>query len=181
MLFRSNAKDSVAITGSNYSIGDTVYVNVIGMAGAKTTNTETKIVIQPNSFQNSASFKLDSTANRAYDFVGDSAVTTSDTTADIKLAVKQYVGGFDLGFASPNNTMFVKGTASDYNVADMMSIEGTDFSSAIISVEKASVGDVYIFKTMRGSKTHYGVMKVTAVEKPQGLLADSYITIEYKY
>ncbi len=175
------AKDSVAIVGSNYNLGDTLYVNVIGTAGTKTANTETAIAIQPNTFSNAASFKLDSTANRAYDFVGDSAVTVSDTTADIKLAVTSYTGGFDLGFSSPNSTLFVKGVASDYKVADQMAIAATDFSSAVTSIQNVSVGDVYIFKTMRGTTAHYGVMKVTAVEKPQGVLDDSYITVEYKY
>lgn len=175
------ANDSVPIVGSNYNLGDTLYVNVIGSAGAKTANTETAIAIQPNTFPNAASFKLDSTSMRAYDLVGDSAVTVSDITADIKLAVKLYTGGFDLGFSSPNNTLFVKGMASDYKVADQMAIAATDFSSAVTSVANVSVGDVYIFKTMRGTTTHYGVMEVTAVVKPQGVLDDSYITIEYKY
>ncbi len=175
------ANDSVAIVGSNYNLGDTLYVNVIGTAGTKTANTETAIAIQPNTFPNTASFNLDSTSMRAYDFVGDSAVTVSDTTADIKLATTSYTGGFDLGFSSPNHTLFVKGMASDYKVADKIAIAATDFSSAVISVANVSVGDVYIFKTMRGTTTHYGVMEVTAVEKPQGVLDDSYITIKYKY
>ncbi len=175
------AVDSIPVKGFDYNVGDTVFVKVIGMAAAKTASTETKIVIQPASFQNIGSFTLDSTANRAYDFVGDSAVTTSDSTADISLAVKLNTGGFDLGFVSPNNTMFVKGTASDYSNADIMSIEGTDFSSAVTSVKIVSTGDVYIYKTMRGTKAHYGILKVTGVKKPQGVLADSYITIEYKY
>ena len=176
-----SAKDSVAIVGANYNLGDSLYVNIIGTAGSKTANTETAIAIQPNTFPNTASFKLDSTSMRAYDLVGDSAVTVSDATADIKLAVRSYTGGFDLGFSSPNNTSFVKGMASDYKVADQMAIAATDFSSAVTSVANVSVGDVYIFKTMRGTTTHYGVMEVTAVVKPQGVLDDSYITIEYKY
>ncbi len=176
-----NAKDSIPINGIDYQVGDTVYVNVIGTAGSKTANTETSLVIKPNSYTNMASFTLDSTSMRAYDLVGDSAVTVSDSTADIKLASTSFTGGFVLGFSSPNSTLFVKGVASDYKNADEVAIAATDFSSAVTSVAVVSVGDIYIYKTMRGTTAHYGVMKITKVEKPQGVLDDSYITIEYKY
>lgn len=175
------AKDSVAIVGSDYNLADTLYVNVIGTAGTKTANTVTPIVIEPNTFTNSATVTLDTTANQAYDIVGDSAVMNSDAKADIAFAATTYTGGYYLGFMSPNNTMFVKGTANDYSNADQISIKATDFSSAVTSVKNVSVGDVYIYKTMRGTTAHYGVMKVTAVERPQGVLNDSYITFEYKY
>lgn len=176
-----SAKDSIAIVGADYNLGDSLYVNIIGTTATKTANTETTIVIKPATFANISTFKLDSTANFAYDLVGDSAVSVNSAEADIKLAVTLFTGSFDLGFSSPNSTMFVKGMANDYISADQIAIKATDFSSAVTSVDSVSVGDVYIYKTMRGTEDHYGVMKVTAVEKPQGILADSYITIEYKY
>ncbi len=176
-----NATDSLAIVGADYNVGDSLYINIIGTAGTKTTNSETTIVINPGSYEHLSTFKLDSTANMAYDFVGDSAVSVDSTEADIRLAVTEFTGGFDLGFASPNNTMFVSGTALDYTYADILNIQATDFSAGVTSVDKVSVGDVYIFKTMRGTKTYYGVMKVTAVEKPQGVVDDSYVQISYKY
>lgn len=176
-----NAKDSLAIVGSDYNVGDTLYVNVIGTAGTKTASTATPIVIEPYSLANSGTITLDTTANQAYDLVGDSAVASTDANADIAFAAAKYTGGYNLGFTSPDNTMFVKGTASDYSNADQLTIKATDFSAAVSSVANVSVGDVYIYKTMRGTKAHYGVIKITAVEKPQGVLDDSYITFDYKY
>ncbi len=176
-----NAQDSIPIKGSDYNIGDTLYVNVIGTAGSKTAHTETAVVIGANSYTNVSSFTLGSKLNSAFDLVGDSAISTPNVSADLELTGSYTTSGILLGFTSPNSTLFVKGASSDYTNADKVLISATDFSSAITANNNVSVGDVYIFKTMRGSKAYYGVMKITDIEKPQGVLADSYITIEYKH
>jgi len=162
-------------------LGDTLFVKVTGTAGSKIASTVTDAVIKPNSYSHLATFTLDSTANQAFDLVGDSIVPVGNTSADITLISNSFTGGYTLGFSSPNNTLFVKATAGDYATADKITIDATDFSPAITENNNVSVGDVYIFKTMRGNKPYYGVMKITKVEKPQGELPDSYITIEYKH
>lgn len=176
-----SAVDSIPVKGSDYNAGDSLFVKVTGTAGSKSDSTVTEIVIKPNSYSHLATFTLDSTANQAFDLVGDSIVPVGNASADIALISNSFTGGYTLGFSSPNNTLFVKGTAGDYAVTDKIEIAATDFSSAITENNNASVGEVYIFKTMRGNKPYYGVMKITKVEKPQGVLSDSYITIEYKH
>ncbi len=174
-----NAKDSVAIVGGDYNLGDTLYVNVIGIAGTKTANTVTSIVVEPYSFTKKGSF-TDST-NVAYDLVGDSLTAFPPAGADIQCAISSFIGGYNVGFTSPDNTLFVKGTSSDYADADILTIKATDFSSAVNSVSKVAVDDVYIYKTMRGATAHYGVMKIKAVNQPQNASKNAYIVIEYKY
>jgi len=176
-----NAADSIPIKGSDYNVGDTLFVNVIGTVGTKTASTETAVVIKPNSFSHQSSFEL-STANQAYDFVGDSVVPTGNESADIERTGSYTPTGLLVGFASMQNAEFVLATDADFANADKVAIAATDFSSAVKSVDNVAGGEVYIFRTKRGTGSYfYGIMKITKVDKPQGVLADSYIDIEYKY
>ena len=179
-----NAEDSIPINPSDYNVGDTLFVNVIGTVGSKTAETETEIVIGPVTLNDLASFILDDTTDQAYDFiVGDFvSVSTGGESADIEMTAGYTLNGLKVGFVSNQNAEFVMGTDFDYNNADSLAIYGTDFSAAITSNDNAAGGEVYFFRTKRGSDPYfYGIMKIIKVDKPQGVLEDSYIEFEFKY
>jgi hypothetical protein len=180
--------DSVAISPKALSlqIGDIVHVKVIAYAGAKSAVTETEMVVNPCSYQNENIFKLDTTANMAYDLIEARMIestTEYGDSADVAFSAGYSADGpLKVGFKSPNNAEFIVGTDDDYMVADKISIEEKDFSSAVSAVEDAKPGDVYIYRTKRGSDDYvYGVMKVKKVSKPEGVLEDSCIALQYKH
>jgi hypothetical protein len=179
-----NAVDSIPIDPADYIVGDTLFVNVIGTVGSKTAETETEIVIGPVTLNDLATFILDDTIDQAYDFiVGDFvSVSTGGESADIEMTASYTLDGLKVGFASNQHAEFVMGTSFDYENADSLAIYGTDFSAAITSNDNVAGGEVYFFRTKRGSDPYfYGIMKVIKVDKPQGILEDSYIEFEFKY
>jgi len=178
---------SVPLKELGVKVGDTITVKVTAKAGTKIAETETPMVIAPCSFNNVNQFKLDTTANQAYDLIEARMIestTEFGDSADIVFTAKYPIGGGPVmvGFKSINNAEFIVGTDDDYTIADKIDISTKDFSSSFKSVKDAKVGDIYIYRTNRGSEDYvYGVMKVTLVNKPQGVLEDSSIAIEYKH
>ncbi|WP_153640358.1 hypothetical protein [Prolixibacter sp. NT017] len=181
-----NTSDSIEVKGTDYQVGDTLYVKVTGTAGSKTASSVAPVPIAPYSLANVETFTLDTTSNQAYDLMKARLVDTATAgdSADVQFtAAYPILGGpVEVGFNALNNAQLVKASDEDYKNADMAAIEATDFSGAVTSVPNASAGDVYIFRTKRGTGDYmYGILMVTAVNKPQGVLEDSSIEIEYKY
>jgi hypothetical protein len=180
------AVDSVAVAGADYAVGDTIFVKVTGTAGTKTQSKVAEIVVNPYSFLNEAAFMLDTTTNQAYDLIENRYVESTSEfgdSADIQfVASYPLIGGpVEVGFESNNNAEFIMGTADDYDYGDVNVVETADFSSAVTVVSDVKDGDVFMYRTKRGSGDYvYGIMKV-AVFKPQGVLEDSYLEISYKY
>ena len=164
-------------------MGDTLFINIIGNVGTKSTSVESQIVIAPASFKSLNTFVLDTTTNLAVDLIKNKVVDASagGESADIEFVASYTLNGLEIGFESKQNAEFVLSTNTIYNMADSVSIPETDFSAAIVSVPNAQEGDVYIYRTMRGTDDYsFGIFKVITVDKPQGILEDSYIEIEVK-
>jgi hypothetical protein len=179
-----NAEDSIAITGSNYAVGDTLFVKVTGTVGSKTAETETGLAIGALSVSHMESFKLDNTPDQAFDFIAADYVVTSQAgeNADIEFIASYGTNGLIVGFEANQKAMFVPGTSLEYDAADSLSLINMDFSGAITSDDNVAEGNVYYFRTRRGSGAWFiGILKVAKLDKPQGILEDSYMEIEYKY
>jgi hypothetical protein len=177
-----NAEDSIAITGSNYFVGDTLFVKVTGTVGSKTAETETGLAIGALSVSNMESFKLDNTADQAFDFMEAVFVSQSEESADIQFTASYATNGLIVGFMTDKNAQFVPGTSMDYDAADSLSLINKDFSGAITFDDNVAEENVYYFRTKRGTGAWFiGIMKITTLDKPQGVLEDSYMEIEYKY
>jgi hypothetical protein len=177
------ATDSISFNGSAYNIGDTIYVKVTATAGTKTATTETQLAVGSHSTLKTHTFTLDQTAGMAYDFIDAKFVktTTAVDSADIELTMTPFLGGYSLGFISNQNASFVLATSDDYSNADDLAIANTDFSAAITSVNNLAGGEIYIFRTKRGTGAYsYGIMKVISISKPEGVITDSSIKIEFK-
>jgi len=142
------------------------------------------VVILPVMLTGHASFKLNSEPNRAYDFVDGVYVdaSTAGESADIEFVGAYTNNGVEVGFASYQNAEFVPGTEADFVEADSLTVLNVNYNNAITMNENVSEGEVYFFRTQRGSEPFFfGVMKLTKVDKPQGILEDSVIEIEYRY
>jgi len=179
------ASDSILVVGSDYSVGDTVYFKVKSEAGTLTSESVITMPVKLYTYTDKATFKLDTTANRAIDLIEMAEIedlTTAGDTADIEFAYNNISGGYTLGFVSNNNAEFVAATLEDYRIADVLATEAIDFTGAVNTFVDVAVDDVYVFRTNRsGGDYSYGMIKITAVEKPQGVLNDSYIEFETKY
>lgn len=179
-----SAEDSTGFTGTDYATGDTIYVKLTASTASKSTTKVTMLNVSPYSYENVATFMLDTTTNLAYDFMLQRYVDASvaGDSADIEFyAYYAPGGGLVVSFEAPQKAEFVPATASDYANADVVDIETTNFSSAITDAV-ANAGDVYMFRTQRGAGDYFfGIMKVTKVDKPQGVVEDSYFEIEIKY
>jgi len=179
-----NAEDSIAITGTNYAIGDTLFVNVIGTVGSKTAETETELVIGALSVSNSETFELGATPDQAWDFIAADFVVTSTAgeAADIEFTGSYGANGLIVGFISNQNAEFVPGTSADYDAADSLTLINKDFTGAVKFDDNVAEGNVYYFRTMRtGGNWFIGIMKIATLDNPQGILEDSYMEIEYKH
>lgn len=185
---------TVKINGSNYSIGDTIYVKVTASTAApRTAVSVTKLVVGMYSYPTTTTVKLTpSTTTSIYDLAKRRFIKNVDEVAmldsvDIKYARTDFSGGFTIGFTAPQKAQFVKVTgtpteiATVYSNANAVTTAATDFSSAVTSVADVAVGDVYIYRTQRGSAAYtYGMLKITAVSKPEGVAANSSFTFELK-
>lgn len=181
-----NPEDSLALMGTDYAIDvDTIYVKVTATAGTKTSTKITKLTVVPYTFENVTSVMLDATANLAFDLIEGRYVESTlayGDSADLELTMTSYTGGYSLGFMAYNNAEFIASNVDVYNIADIVSIEATDFTGFVTGYTNLQVGEVYIFRTFRGSDDYsYGILKVTAVEKPQGVMNDSYLEFDVKY
>lgn len=182
-----NAEDSLGFTGTDYTIDDdTIFVKLIATANTKSTTKITKLTVSPYSYENMETFTLDITADLAVDLLEgryvESTVEYGDSADLVFDAAYNGTTGLELYFESTQNAEFVVGTATDYANADIVNIEATDFSAAFTKTTALEAGDVFIFRTFRGTDDYsYGVLKVTAVDKPQGVLEDSSFEIEVKY
>ena len=178
-----NAEDSIAITGTDYNLSDTLFVKVTGTVGTKTATSTAKVLFSPVSYEEVSTFALDTTTNLAYDFMlqREVDVTLAGDSADIAFAGGYSPGGLEIVFYTPANAEFVPATALDYANADVFDIEATNFGAAITN-DVVTEGNVYIFRTRRGAGDYfYGIMKITKLDKPQGVLEDSYFEVEFKY
>lgn len=178
-----NAVDSIAITGTDYSFGDTLFVNVIGTVGSKTAETETGLAIGALSVSNMESFELDATPDQAFDFIAaDFVASSAGESADIEFTGSYGTNGLIVGFVSNQNAEFVPGTSADYEAADSLTLINKDFTGSITFDDNVSEGNVYYFRTKRtGGDWFIGIMKIATLDKPQGILEDSYMEIEYKH
>ncbi len=178
------AEDSVEFVGSDYVISDTIFVRVTATAGTKTDSEVTELVVSPVSLDAVDEFMLDSTANLAYDLILAIEVdeTTAGDSADVVLTSNLITGGFELGIDMPNQAEFVTATSTEYSNADVLVAMSADFSSPITSITNLVGGETYVYRTRRGTGAYsYGYIKVMAVVKPNGVLADSYIEFEHKH
>ena len=179
--------DSVAISPKDLGLklGDTIRIKVIAKAGTKTAQTESSMIVNPCSYQLVDGFKLDTTANMAYDLIEAKMVdvTLAGDSADVEFMAEYSASEpLKVGFKSSNNAEFIVGTDDDYTIADKITISEKDFSSAVKMVEDAQVGDIYVYRTKRGDEDYvYGVIKVKKVSKPEGVLENSCIALEYKH
>ena len=178
-------EDSIAFNGNDYNINDTIFVRVIAATATKIDTTLSELVVMPDSYENVTTFSLDTTANLAYDLILGKAIESTvafGDSADIQFIANYTATGLQIGFKSDNNADFVLATSVDYINADILNIEATDFSTSVKIVDNASTGDVYIYRTRRGTEDYsYGIIKLVNVDKPQGVLEDSYIEFEYKH
>jgi hypothetical protein len=178
-----NAVDSIPVDGYLYNVGDTLFVNVIGTNGAKVAETETPVIILPVMLTGHASFKLNSAPDNAYDLVAGVYVdaATVGEEADIEFVGAYTTNGLEIGFASYQNAEFVPGTEADFIEADSLTVLNVNYNNAITMNGNVSAGEVYFYRTNRGATEYFGVMKITKVDKPQGILEDSVIEFEYRY
>lgn len=177
------ALDHIEIVGTDYAVGDTLFVNVIGTVGSKTASLESEVMIGPISLSNVESFKLDSEPGKAWDFVDMVYVDagTSGASADIEFTGSYTDEGLIVGFVANQNAEFVMGTSADYDAADTLTVVNVDYSNAMTMNDNVSGGEIYFYRTKRGNDYYYGIMKIMAVDKPQGVLEDSVIEFEYKF
>ena len=134
--------------------------------------------------ENSESFTLNMMDKFAYDFIHMEVVdTTAGVNVDMKITGEYPSSGpAKIGFKVMNNAEFVMGTSADFANADTLTIYNMDFSNPVMMNDNVAGGEVYFFRTKRSDTDwFYGVLKITAVEKPQGVLEDSYMEIEFKY
>lgn len=178
-----NAVDSIPIDGYLYNVEDTLFVNVIGTNGAKVAETETGVPIMPVSLTGHDSFKLNMEPDNAYDMVAGVYVDAASAgeEADIEFVGAYTADGLEIGFASYQNAEFVLGTEADFIEADSLTVLNVNYNDAITMNGNVSAGEVYFYRTMRGAMEYFGVMKITKVDKPQGILEDSVIEFEYRY
>jgi len=177
------AEGSFQIKGSDYNVDDTLFVKVMASSDAgKTVSEETAVPINTVMVEGLESFTLNMNDKMAYDLINMENVESTSANADM-VFTGEYQPGTNpkVGFMS-NNAEFVMGTSTDYANADVVTISNMDFTGAVMMDDDVMEGDVYFFRTKHGSGDwFYGIMKVTMVDKPQGVLEDSYIEIEFKY
>jgi len=183
-IIKGDEKDSILINGLNYNTGDTLYVKINSVAGSKSATTEEKIVVKPHGFKNVDDFILDNTADQAFDLVSAQFVelSTSGDAADINIIASNVPGYVQVGFESTNNAEFIVSTDSVYSAVDSIDVTKEDFSGAINSFSDTKVGEVYIYRTRRGTGAwSYGILKITNIDSPAAKPEQATISFEYKH
>ena len=187
------AIDSISFDGSNYNVGDTIFVQITAETATKTDTEVAALVIGPY-IENMGSFTLEgyeTTNVYAFDIIEGEEVLNDDDSADV-FWVPIPPGGMGpptanktsaFALASDYNMEFLVATSDDYANADALALSNTDFSAASTFVE-ATPGAVFMYRTYRDAaptEYYYGILKVTATDMAGGDWANSSIEIEYKY
>lgn len=180
--------DSVEFTGNDYAVGDTVYHKLTATQGSYDISHVTSFVVNKLSYDQTGSFKLDTTTGHAFNLVENMAVMDTMNTALDSADITLYYNAntTNIGFQSPNTSnhaMFVESSMDMWNANNR---EDTEMAygegSPTQQVTNVEAGDVFIYKTYRNYGTdneteHYGMLKVDeAVITPSG---DNYLTLSY--
>lgn len=188
------AVDSIALLGTDYAVGDTIFVEITAKTATKTAVTEAELVVAPDSYQSVGSFRLDNSYNDlfspddtlSYDMVLNKTVLVAEAadSADMHMhfAYADPTGGVDVRLYSENNMEFVEADGDAYANADILDVEATDFAGSSQNIT-VTEGDVYIYRTRRGTGAYsYGILKVMSVNVPVGAdMMDATVDIEYKF
>ncbi len=177
--------DSSEFDGIDYNAGDTLKFRITGTAGSLTETANATVVVGMWTFDDDASFTLDSTSNKSYDLFRNKLVPSSLTdSADMAWeSAYSATTGVDVGFKPENGAEFIQLTdhpAETFDTASVLTTQNYDFSSPLTDVPAVAVGDVFAYHITRGSKETYGLLKVTAVDKDQADKDRATITFEHK-
>ena len=184
-----NASDSIDISGNDisFNVGDTVYLEVTATIGTLAETSEVSTIIMTNAYGHTMTATLDSTSFLAFDFDMMAYVGTDTAgvdTADISISTTSIVDGYTVGFDAENKAEFILSDDATYTLGDIVAIEATNFSTPVTAVADLSVGDVYIYRTEKGTVGGpyiYGIMKVTDVVAPHNAPDDATFSFEFKY
>jgi hypothetical protein len=180
--------DSVEFSGNDYAVGDTVYHKLTATRGSYSISHVNHFVVQKLSYDQTGSFKLDTTTGHAFNLVENMAVMDTMATALDSADITLYYNDntTNIGFQSPNTSnqaMFVESSMEMWNKNNREQTEAAyDPNAATQQVTNVEAGDVFIYKTYRNYGTddeveYYGMLKVDeAVITPSG---DNYLTLSY--
>ncbi|OQX72830.1 MAG: hypothetical protein B6D61_13210 [Bacteroidetes bacterium 4484_249] len=174
------AFDSLAVVGSNYNANDTVYYRFTATSGSGTHEQSGVLdfIVNTVEFANTGGATLDTTSTQGFDLVGNQIVPAGTDTTDLKIVTVLLTS---VGFVSNNGTLFVASDEAMYNANDVVltkaAFDAGTQESGFASVEP---GDFFIYKTMRGTEEHYGIIKITAAYLTQNGAGD-YLEFEYIY
>ena len=174
------ASDSIAVTGEDYNLSDTVYYKVTATAGALSSSVETYFVVGQWTFANeSEAITLDAT-NAAFDVTTGEFVAADVDTADFILAL----GGSHIGLTAnaTNEALFIVDTDGFFDNPDipLFNIFVGDWTTGVATIANFEIGDVYLFKTVRaGTEEIVGVLKITAINRNITTPALSSVTFKY--
>lgn len=129
-------------------------------------------------FENEGGGILDTTPDEGFDLVSNEIVAASAYTSGFQMV---HIVMTSIGFESSNGALFVAADASVYDNMDIAQakalFEAGPQESGFSDVED---GDVFVYKTMRGSVAHYGIIKITGAFLTGNGEGD-YLEFEYLY
>lgn len=168
--------DSLAIVGNDYNANDTVFYMFTATNGSHSQVGELSFVVNTDAFANVGGATLDTTSTQGFDLVANEIVV--DTLADFEMVHAVLTS---IGFQSTNGALFVAVDASVYDNNDIVETKAMfDAGTQVAGFENVEMGDVFVYKTMRGEDEHYGIIKITKAYLTTGGDGD-YLEFEYLY
>lgn len=175
--------DSIPLEAKKYNLLDTIYLRVIAYANTNKTDTlEKKIVVE--SFADgveATKVTLKSKVEESvYSFIKKDYVEATSDMANIQFT-SDNTGDIKIGFKALGNIEFVMSTKEIYDSVGTVALKMANFDTPLTMNDNLKGGEVYSFRIEQaGGDYVYGIMKIIKVDKPQGVLNDSYFTIEFK-
>jgi hypothetical protein len=170
--------DSLAIDGNDYNANDTVFYMFTAKNGSHEQVGDLNFVVNTVEFANEGGTALNTTSTQGFDLVSNEIVAASADTSDFQMV---HVVMTSIGFVSNNNALFVAADETVYDNNDIVEAKAVfDAGTQESGFANVEIGDVFVYKTMRGTDEHYGIIKITAAYLTTGGGGD-YFEFEYRY
>ena len=172
---------TLEIVGDVYNVNDTVYYMFTAKNDDHEQVGELDFVINTAAFANEGGALLDVTPEQGFDLVANEIVV--DTIADFEMVhvVLTSIGFQGFQTASNPEALFVAVDASVYDNNDIVEVKNLFANGTqVAGFDNVEMGDVFVYKTMRGEDEHYGIIKITkAYLTTSG--DEDYLEFEYLY
>ncbi|BAX78981.1 hypothetical protein [Labilibaculum antarcticum] len=165
---------NIGVKGSDYMLGDTVFVRLVAFVGTFTDTVSTSFMLSEYLLGDVAEGMVN-VLKPGYDLVGDSIADVANPECTIKFTSN--FAQLHQGITALNSTGLVLITDEDLMEEGNLPLLKVAYDAGTVEtvIANVTVGDKYIVKTTRDAKDYYGTLEITAANDTR-VEADDFVS-----